>query len=349
MRKEIHINPGCLVGVMKEAKWYEKLKEKKVHCFLCPHNCTIAEGKRGICRARENQKGKLISLVYGEPCSTNIDPVEKKPMFHFMPGTYAYSIGTAGCNLKCLFCQNWEISQAKPEEVPSIILPPEEVIRGAVANDCQSIAYTYTEPTIFGEYVLDCAKLARKKGLKNIMVTNGYIQEKPLKEIYKYIDAANVDLKGFTEEYYKKICGATLEPVLETLKRLKKMKVWTEITTLIVPGYNDNMKDLEAEFKWIKENLGKDSVLHLSRFFPCYKMQDVPITPEETIRKAKQLADKYLDYVYVGNIHIDNAEDTFCPNCKKDIVLRSGYSIIEKKLNKDKCFNCKNIIPGVWD
>jgi len=334
---------------MKEAKWYEKLEDKKVHCFLCPHNCKIPNGSRGVCRARMNKGGKLYSLVYGEPCSYNIDPVEKKPLFHFFPGSLAYSIGTAGCNLKCLFCQNWEISQAKPEDVNSIEMLPEDVVKEAIANGCQSIAYTYTEPTIFGEYVLDCAKLARKKGLKNIMVTNGYINEKPLKEIYKYIDAANVDLKGFDEDYYKRICSATLEPVLKTLKLLKKMKVWTEITTLIVPGYNDNMKEFESECKWIKENLGSSTVFHISRFFPCYKMQNVPVTPEETIRKAKKIADKYLNYVYVGNIHIDNADDTFCLKCKNPVIRRSGYSIIANDLDNGKCSKCKTKIPGVWN
>jgi pyruvate formate lyase activating enzyme len=333
---------------MKEAKFYEKLDGKKVQCLLCPQNCVISEGKRGLCRVRQNKDGKLYSLVYGTPCSTAVDPIEKKPLFHFLPGTSTYSLGTAGCNMKCQFCQNWEISQSNPEDLPSFEFTPEQIVKSALENECKSISYTYTEPTINFEFVLECAKIARKKGLKNIMVTNGFINPKPLKMLYKYIDAANIDLKGFSDEYYKKFCGARLQPVLDSIKTMKKMGVWIELTTLVIPGLNDSEKEIKELCKWVSTEIGRDTVVHFSRFFPYYKLQDVPPTPEETLVRIKKIAERCLDYVYIGNIHITNSEDTFCPKCKSDIVLRSGFVVIDRKMNKNKCFNCGNIIPGLW-
>jgi len=286
---------------MKECKYYKKLKDKKVQCLLCPRYCVIKDGKRGNCCIRENKKGKLYLVVYGKPCAVHIDPIEKKPLYHFLPGTFSYSIGTAGCNLHCLYCQNWEISQMRPEELPSVDLSPKKAVEKAIKNNCKSISYTYTEPIISLEYILDICKEAHKKNIKNIIVSNGYINEAPLKELIKYLDAANIDLKSFDDKFYKELTGASLDPVLKTLTILAKSGVHLEITTLIIPGYNDNVKKIEEMCKWIKNELG-DIPLHLSRFFPHYKMEAVEITPLETLQKAKKIAEKYLSNVHLGNV-----------------------------------------------
>jgi len=285
---------------MREALFYKKLKDKKVQCFLCPHNCIISPSKRGICNVRENNNGILYSLTYGEPCTINIDPIEKKPIYNFLPGTKTLTIATMGCNLSCKQCQNYHIS--KTEIFTQPFVPPEKIIELALKNKTPSISYSYTEPTIFYEYMLDIAKLAKKNKIKNILVSNGYISQKPLKELCKYIDAANIDLKAFTDEFYKKTCKASLKPVLETLKTLKKEKVHLEITNLIIPTLNDNLKDIEKMCIWIKENLGKDTPLHFSKFFPMYQLKDIPQTPLSTLEKVKKIADKYLSHVYLGNI-----------------------------------------------
>ncbi|HII15912.1 MAG TPA: AmmeMemoRadiSam system radical SAM enzyme [Nanoarchaeota archaeon] len=330
---------------MKEALYWKKLADNTVQCVLCPHFCVIEDGKRGKCRVRENRKGILYSLVYGKPNSVAIDPVEKKPQNHFYPGTLAFSIGTAGCNLKCHFCQNYELSQSNPEDMPSYEMPPEKVVEEAIENSCRSIAYTYSEPTIFLEYVLDTAKIARKKGVKNIFVTNGFINPEPLKELCRYIDAAHVDLKGFTEEVYSKTCGARLAPVLETLKILKKEKVWFEVINLIVPGMNDSMKQVKEMCGWLKKNIGSDCVLHFSRFFPCYLMSNLPATPVETLDKARETALKAgLHYVYVGNV--GEEENTSCHKCKKLLIRRRSYNILENHIKQGKCPYCKARIPG---
>ncbi|MBW2999411.1 AmmeMemoRadiSam system radical SAM enzyme [Candidatus Woesearchaeota archaeon] len=333
---------------MKEAMFYEKKKDKIVQCHLCPHNCVIAEGKTGNCRVRKNSKGKLYSLVYGNPCTTYVDPIEKKPLYHFMPGTNIFSIATVGCNLHCKHCQNWEISQTGPED-SSMKLPPEEVVAMAVESGCQSIAYTYTEPTIFYEYVYDIARIAKQKGLKNVMVTNGYINPEPLKKLYPLIDAANVDLKGFTEKFYREVCGATLQPVLETLKALSEMpNVWLEATNLIIPTKNDDPKKIKEMCEWIKENLGVDVPLHFSRFFPYYKLTDLPPTPADILFKARKIAlDVGMHYVYIGNLFVDKEDNTYCPKCGKLMVGRSGFGIVSNNIRKGKC-GCGHKIAGVW-
>ncbi|MBW2996510.1 AmmeMemoRadiSam system radical SAM enzyme [Candidatus Woesearchaeota archaeon] len=288
---------------MKEARHYKKLDKKKVQCGICPRNCVIKNRERGFCRVRENKDGKLYSLVYSAPCSVNIDPIEKKPLYHFLPGTKTYSIGTAGCNLRCKFCQNWQISQAMPEDIPFLKLSPEKIVEEAIANGCESIAYTYTEPAIFFEYVMDIAKLAKEKGLKNIAVSNGFINEKPLLEMCKVIDAFNIDLKSFSEEFYRKYTGAWLKPVLASLKTIKKEGVWLEVTNLIIPGLNDGVDEIKRICLWIKGQLGDDVPVHFSRFFPNYLMQDIEPTPKETLFKAEEIAKKVgLKHVYLGNI-----------------------------------------------
>lgn len=333
---------------MKEALFYEKGKEKKVRCRLCPRNCLISEGSKGFCRVRKNSRGKLFSLAYGKPCAVHVDPIEKKPIYHMLPGHESFSIGTAGCNLNCKNCQNWEISQAELEDVPSADLSPEEVVKKALENGCKSIAYTYTEPTIFYEYALDIAKLAREKGLKNVMVTNGYINPEPLKKLYGYIDAANVDLKGYSEEFYQKICAAHLKPVLESLKLMKELGIWIEITNLLIPGYNDKLGIFEEMCVWIKENLGKDVPLHISRFFPYYKLLDVETTPEETLKKAYSLAKQHLEHVYLGNLLADKEDNTYCPNCGELLIERNGFKILKNKIKDGKCKGCGVEAKGIW-
>src|SRR3989344_4456750 len=334
---------------MKEALYYKKLKDKIIQCILCPRYCVIKEDERGNCGVRVNKNGKLYLLVYGKPCSAHIDPIEKKPLFHFLPGTNTYSIGTAGCNLHCFYCQNWSISQCKPEELSSLDLPPKKVVEEAVKNNCKSISYTYTEPVgTAAEYVLDTAKTAKKNGIKNIAVSNGFINEKPLKELCKYIDAANIDLKG-NAKFYKDVTGARIEPVLEALKIYKENKVWIEVTNLIVSGYNDNEKEIKKICLWIKNNLG-DVPIHFSKFFPNYKMMNVKETPEKILVKAKEIAEKIgLNYVYIGNVFLDKAEDTYCPKCKELLIERRGFDVLQNKIKNGKCFNCKEKIPGVWN
>ncbi len=334
---------------LKEALFYEKREDRLVQCRLCPRNCLIPDKKRGFCRTRENQGGVLYALDYAKPVAIHIDPIEKKPLFHFLPGTTAYSIATAGCNLKCKFCQNWEISQSQPDELDYTYLEPEELIRRVKASNSPTIAYTYSEPVIFYEYMLDCAKLAKQAGIKNIMHSNGYINEQPLRQLAKYLDAANVDLKGFSEEYYAKLCEGSLAPVLNSLKILKEEGVYTEITTLILPGFNDDEPTFRKMCLWIKENLGPDTPLHLSRFFPLYKLTNLSATPPETLEKLRQIAlDCGLRYVYIGNLPGGEAENTYCPACKKLLIERRGYFILQNSVENGKCKYCGQAITGVW-
>ncbi|MBD3249476.1 AmmeMemoRadiSam system radical SAM enzyme [Candidatus Woesearchaeota archaeon] len=334
---------------MREAMHYKTSAVKSVQCFICPRKCIINDKEYGFCRARKNINGKLFSMVYGAPCSVNADPIEKKPLFHFLPGTKTFSVGTAGCNLRCKYCQNWEISQAMPEEVPIIDIYPEEIVEKALAEGCESIAYTYTEPSVFYEYVLDTAKIAKKKGLKNIIVTNGFVNEEPLWDLCKYIDAANVDLKSFDDDFYRKIAGGWLEPVLSSLKLLKKEKVWIEITNMIIPGYNDDMEMIKRMCRWIKKELGEGVPMHFSRFFPNYLMKDVLPTEEKTLLKAAETAKKEgLDNVYIGNIEIEGWENTYCTKCRKVVVKRRFFQVVSNKLKDGKC-RCGEKVQGVWE
>ena len=336
---------------MKEALLYQKLAGKKVRCQLCSHRCLIPEGKRGICSVRENQGGTLYSLVYGKAIAANADPIEKKPLFHFLPGSLSFSIATAGCNFRCEFCQNWDISQITKGQEGQIIgeeLPPEQVVQKALETGCQSIAYTYTEPTIFFEYAQDTAKLAKKAGLVNVFVTNGYQTPETIKEMKGLIDAANVDLKSFSEKFYQKICGARLAPVLEAIKLMHKAGIWLEITTLVVPDQNDSEKELAQIARFIAD-LDKNIPWHISRFHPDYKMQDGQPTPLETLEKVYQIGKKAgLSYVYLGNVITETRENTYCPKCGNLAIRRVGYSIeilgVDKKGKCEKCGEDLNII-----
>ena len=329
--------------MIKQAILYEKLGDNKVRCGVCNHRCIINDGRKGICGVRKNEKGKLYTLVYGKAIAENIDPIEKKPFFHFMPGARILSIATIGCNFHCLHCQNADISQINsiPEGIEGKNLLPEQVIEDALKNNCPGIAYTYTEPTVFLEYALDTMKMAHKKNLKNVWVSNGYMTKETLDLIGPYLDAINVDLKAFTEKFYQEVCGAKLKPVLENLKTIKKKKIWLEVTTLIIPTKNDSSKELESIAEFIKKELGPKTPWHVSRFYPAYKMMDLPPTQVETICMAVEIGKKAgLKYVYGGNIPGNGLENTYCSKCGEKMIERNGYLI--KRLDNDgKCGKCK--------
>jgi len=334
-----------------EAYLYKPLKEKKVKCNLCSHRCIIKDGKRGICGVRENRDGILESLVYGKLIARHIDPIEKKPLFHFMPGTPSYSIATVGCNFKCMFCQNADIAQM-PSDHNGIIIgdlcSPKDVVGAAEKGKCKSIAYTYTEPTVFFEFAFDTAKLAHEKGIKNVFVTNGYMTSEALRMISPFLDAANVDLKGFTNSFYKEICGSSLEPVKETLKLMKKLGIFVEVTTLLIPGLNDGAEELKELALFIADSLGTDTPWHISRFHPTYRLTDRPSTPVESIANAREIGIKSgLRYVYTGNLPGDKGENTFCYNCGKILIDRLGFSIIKNVLKNGCCPYCGTQINGI--
>ncbi len=335
--------------VLHEASYYFKLDNKQVNCVLCPRRCVIAEGKRGFCGVRENIGGVLYSLVYAKPCSIHIDPIEKKPLFHVLPGSRAFSLATVGCNLKCKFCQNWQISQASPEDVSVVTLYPEEVIKKVKESGSPVIAYTYTEPTIYYEYMFDIAKLARAAGIKNVMHSAGFINEEPLRKLCPYLDAANIDLKGFNNRFYSEVTLGNVDDILRTLKILKEEGVWIEITNLILPGLNDDPAEIKKMCAWIRDNLGASTPVHFSRFWPMYKLADLSPTPVETLEMAQDIAKgSGLKYVYIGNVSGTDGEDTFCPKCGKKIVDRAGYVITALHVIEGSCEFCKEKIDGVW-
>ena len=336
---------------MREAMFYEKLEDNVVKCNLCSHRCPrIADKKRGICGVRENRNGKLYSLVYGRVVARNIDPIEKKPLFHFLPGSQSYSIATVGCNFRCGNCQNFDISQM-PKEYGSIIgqdMSPEEVVMAAKLSNCQSIAYTYSEPTIFFEYAYDTAKLANKEGLKNVFVTNGYITPEALQTIAPYLDAANIDLKSFSDDFYRKNCGARLQPVLDSIRLHKKLEIWTEITTLIIPSLNDTEEELRKIAEFIKEEVGEETPWHITQFHPTYKLIDLPRTPVTILRRAREIGlETGLRYVYEGNVPGETGENTYCHNCQKILIRRFGYQILENKIKDSTCSYCEAKIDGI--
>jgi pyruvate formate lyase activating enzyme len=308
----------------------------------------LENGQHSRCRARMNKNGTLYSLVYGKPCAVHVDPIEKKPFNHFLPGTTTFSIATAGCVLSCKFCQNWQISQAKPADTDTVDLPPDSVVRQAILYGCKSVTYTYTEPTVFYEYMYDTAIIAKKYGVKNTMHSCGYINEKPLRKLSKYMDAADIDLKGFTEDFYSKVCNGSLKPVLNSLVVLKEESVWLEITNLVIPTLNDDMKTIKEMCRWIVKNLGSDVPIHFSRFYPHYKLTNLPPTPLETLIEARRTAmDAGLKFVYIGNIRHEG-ESTYCPKCKKLLIERIGYFVKQNHITNGKCKFCNTSIPGVW-
>lgn len=360
-------------GWVKEARHYVRIGSTNVQCKVCPNDCLLEPNDRSRCRNKVNKDGTLYTMAYGNPCSFHIDPIEKKPFFHFLPATTAFSLATSGCGFRCLNCQNWEISQKKPEEtkdprgdsfrlepqrlasltfsdVARLSMFPEDVVTLTEHFRCQSIAYTYSEPTSFYEYMIDTAKRARERRIRNVWVTCGYINEEPLLELCRYLDAATVDIKSFSEASYRKLNSGKLQPILDTFKTLKKQNVWFEISTLVVPTYTDSLDGIARMSDWIAENLGPDYPLHLLRFHPAHKLENLPPTPVGVLTDAREVARRAgLHYVYIGNVpEIADAETTFCPNCKKAVVEREFYIIRKITMKDGNCAHCGTTIAGVW-
>jgi pyruvate formate lyase activating enzyme len=335
---------------MKEALLYEKGEGSSVCCYLCSHRCKIAEGDFGFCAVRQNNGGILYTHSYGRVIAAHVDPIEKKPLYHFLPGSRSFSIATIGCNFRCGFCQNWEISQRSFSEGDisgGTLISPEEIVREALENKCLSISYTYTEPTIFFEYALDIARLSKEKGLYNNFVTNGYMTKEALKVVKPYLDAANVDLKFFREDSYRKICSASLKPVLDSICSMKELGIWVEVTTLVVPGENDSKEELSGIARFIA-GVDKNIPWHISRFHPDYKFAGHNATPEGTLKKAQELGYAAgLTYIYVGNVR-GLGDDTICPSCQKALIKREVFSVLEYNIKDGKCSFCNAAIPGVF-
>ncbi|MBT1072450.1 AmmeMemoRadiSam system radical SAM enzyme [Pelotalea chapellei] len=334
---------------MKEALFYEKMEENRVRCGLCRFRCVIRDGARGICAVRENREGILYSLVYGKVCAEHIDPIEKKPLFHFMPGSTSYSIATVGCNFHCHHCQNYTISQVAPSApVQGPEQTPHQIVQKALGGGCASISYTYTEPTIFFEFACDTARLAREAGLRNIFVTNGYICREPLEAIAPFLDAANIDLKAFSEEFYRDNVHARLSEVLDSIIEYRRQGIWIEITTLLIPGMNDSDEELKALASFIVSNLGADTPWHVSQFHPTYKLTDIRSTPVETLRRARDIGRTAgLHYVYEGNIPGKGGENTTCPTCSSLLIGRFGFLIDRNRIRNGTCPDCGAAIAGV--
>ena len=343
-------SPGAAVPApqAREAAYYDKLSDKKVVCRLCPHQCQVADLERGSCGVRENRGGTYYTLVYGQPCAVHVDPIEKKPLFHYHPGSQAYSLGTAGCNFNCRFCQNWEISQRRPEQVQSVKLPPAEVVRQARGRNCPLIAHTYSEPVVFYEYMRDCAALGKEKGIPNVMISNGYIQKKPLRELCRLLGAVKIDLKAFTEKFYREQCGGTLKPVLDTLLTLREEKIWFEIVVLLIPGLNDSREEIEKMCRWLARELGDSVPLHFSRFAPTFMLKNIPPTPPATLQQARRIAlAAGIKFCYIGNL-ISDAEHTYCPSCGKLLLRRLMFSVSNEGMQDNRCRSCRTVIPGVF-
>jgi pyruvate formate lyase activating enzyme len=336
---------------MHEAMFWEKAEGGKVRCALCRFRCLIGEGQRGLCGVRENRGETLYTLVYGKAVAEHVDPIEKKPLFHYLPGSRSYSIATAGCNFRCLHCQNFEISQypRQHREIPGLNLPPAEIVRRAKGAGCRSISYTYTEPTIFYEYAYDTAVLAKQAGIGNVFVTNGYITPEALEHIAPVLDAANVDLKGFSEKFYREVAGATLEGVLDSLKVYKRLGIWTEVTTLVIPGHNDSEADLKGIARFLAGELGPETPWHVTAFYPTFRMLDRPPTPVATLRRARQIGlEAGLRYVYEGNVPGEGGENTFCPACGRLVIERYGFRLGKLQVREGKCELCGQPIDGLW-
>jgi len=328
---------------------YREIGDGFVQCQLCPNQCSLSRGSRGLCRARENREGVLYTLVYGNPCAVHNDPIEKKPLYHFLPGTTALSIATAGCNLHCRYCQNWTISQVPPEQTENTDLPPEEVVRAAWRMQSPTIAYTYSEPTAFYEYMLSTARLARGQGLRSVAISNGYINPEPLRTLCRAVDAIKVDLKGFNERFYEQVCSGTLQPVLDSIKLIHEMGVHLELLNLVVPTLNDDEGELRELIRWVRDSVGPQIPLHFSRFIPTYQLTNLPPTPVETLDRAWKMArEEGLHYAYVGNVMGHPGNHTYCPHCDRPLIIRKGFWVVENHVREGKCAYCGAPLYGVW-
>jgi pyruvate formate lyase activating enzyme len=337
-------------GIYKRVAMFQEETARGIMCRICPNECVLKEGELSKCNNRKVHDSKLYTLAFGNPCSVNVDPVEKKPLYHFLPGSRAYSIATAGCNLVCLNCQNWTISQTSPDKTRNIDLMPERVVEECKRNSCSSIAYTYSEPVTFYEYVYETASLARKAGIKNIIKSNGYINAEPLKKLCTVIDGANIDLKAFNESTYLKLTGGKLQPVLDSLKIYRDLGIWLEITNLIIPSWSDNMNEIRNMCRWLSDNGFKNTPIHFSRFYPLHKLEQLPPTPVEILGNAYNIAkEEGLKYVYTGNMPGNEISDTKCPSCNSPLVVRNGYRIASNTLAAGKCNKCGYKVEGVWN
>jgi len=332
-----------------EARYYNKVEGGGIECNLCPRHCFITDLERGYCGVRENRKDTYYTLVYGLPCSVNIDPIEKKPLFHFHPGAQTFSLATAGCNVNCKFCQNWEISQTRPEQTRNIKLPPQDIIDICQKRSIPFIAYTYSEPIIFYEYMYDIAELGNKSSIQSVMITGGFIEMEPLKDLLPHLAAVKVDLKAMREDYYRNIVHGELKPVLDALVQIKNSGTWLEIVYLVLPTLNDTDDEFRDLAQWIITNLGADTPLHLSRFYPQYLLKNLPPTPLGTLERAYEIARaEGLQFVYVGNVPGHRLESTYCPGCGEVLIQRRGYRIMNYNLNGNLCHKCKREIPGLF-
>ncbi|HPT20575.1 MAG TPA: AmmeMemoRadiSam system radical SAM enzyme [Bacteroidales bacterium] len=336
-------------SVYKRVAMYQEETPRGIMCRICPNECLLNEGEVSRCRNRKVYKSKLYTMAYGNPCAANIDPIEKKPLYHFLPGSRAYSIATAGCNLACLNCQNWTISQTGPDKTRNYDLMPEDVVRECIDNKCESIAYTYSEPTTFYEYTYETALVARRSGIKNVIKSNGYINPEPLKKLCTVIDAANIDFKSFSESTYLRLTGGKLHPVLDTLKIYRDSGVWLEITNLVVPTWTDDLKEIKQMCQWLSDNGFKNTPIHFSRFHPIYKLEQLPPTPIATLNSAATIASEAgLKYVYTGNAPGNEVSDTRCPSCNAVLVQRQGFRVVSNTIKKGKCDKCGKTIDGIW-
>ena len=332
-----------------EARYYKKHPDREIECTLCPRFCKLGDKERGYCGVRENMGGTYYTLVYGKACSVHVDPIEKKPLFHYLPRSNALSIATAGCNVNCKFCQNWEISQVRPEQVQNYDFPPHSVVESAQKYRCPVIAYTYTEPVIFFEYMYDTSQEARKKGIKSVVITGGHINPEPIEDLTKVVDAIKVDLKAFSEDFYKNYVKGELQPVLEAIKIIFKSNVWLELVYLVIPTLNDSSNEIRRVCRWIMKEIGPDVPLHFSRFYPNYLMKNLPPTPVSTLERIRKIAlEEGIRYVYIGNVPGHPAESTFCPYCKEVIIERVGFQVNKIELQGGRCKYCNKPIPGIW-
>ena len=332
-----------------EARYYEKLEHEEIRCLLCPKKCRVGDRERGYCGVRENDHGTYYTLVYGEPCALHLDPIEKKPFFHVMPGTTALSLSTVGCNMECKFCQNWQISQSRPEQVPTQHLPPARIVEQAVSLHAPSIAYTYGEPVVYIEYMMDIAELARAKGIRSVVVTSGYINRRPLLDLCGLVDAIKIDLKAFDDSYYRDVCSSELRPVLDAITTIRETSVWLEIVYLMIPTLNDDPVKIREMARWLHEHAGPDVPIHFSRFFPQYRMKNLPPTPVSSLERAYEVCrEEGLRFVYIGNVPRHETECTYCPSCGEQIVRRHGYRVTSFDIVKGACRFCGTPIPGIW-
>jgi len=332
-----------------QAMYYRRLDHQEIECVLCPRKCRVGNQERGYCGVRENQEGVYYTLVYNRPCSSHTDPVEKKPFYHFHPGSLAYSLATAGCNMNCKYCQNWETSQVRPEQVRSLFLTPQDCASHAGQDQALSIAYTYTEPVVFIEYMRDIAAAAKKRNLKNLMVSAGFVEPDPLEELLPLLDGVKIDLKAFSEDYYRDICRGRLAPVLKALQVIRRRGTWLEIVYLVLPTLNDSPGEIRSLCRWLLTELGPDVPIHFSRFKPIYLMKNLPPTPVETLERTREIAlSEGLHFVYVGNVPGHPGESTYCPGCGHRLVHRTGYNVRVEALQDGHCTHCRRAIPGVW-